>query len=297
VRPPSDRLVSRLAVAARPGRPLVRITVSPRWAQILVAAGAQRPPAHGTVVVPTSGTDQAVDDASLGEPSLLPGKPPSPVLLGRPPNGRGPHRLRTRQRLGWIAPFAAVTAVAAAIAASAAVGGAIHVGEPAVPQVVVSLTPTPTPTPTSVVVTVPASGGWIDTGIQLNVGDSLHVTAIGSWTADSVNYAGPDGYRTESADNFFNVQDIGTCADCATTMAPHWGALISYTGASPPATGSYTSTGVASDTRLIALVGSNFTGSSPRSGELWLGFNDDAYSGNTQDNSGHVTATITVTTR
>jgi hypothetical protein len=78
-------------------------------------------------------------------------------------------------------------------------------------------------------------------------------------------------------------------------MAPHWGALISFTGASPPAIGSYTSTDAALDSNLIALVGSQFTGSSPYSGELWLGFNDDAYSGYTKDNSGEVTATITVT--
>jgi hypothetical protein len=146
-----------------------------------------------------------------------------------------------------------------------------------------------------VTVTVPASSGWINTGIQLNVGESLDIHASGSWTADGVNYTGPDGYVTESADNFFNVQDIGTCADCATTVTPYWGALISYTGASPPAIGSYTSTGVTSDANLIIRVGSQFTESSRYSGKLWLGFNDDAYSGYTADNSGEVTVTITAT--
>jgi hypothetical protein len=42
-------------------------------------------------------------------------------------------------------------------------------------------------------------------------------------------------------------------------------------------------------------VGSNLDGNWPYTGELWLSFNDDAYSGNTSDNSGQVTATITVT--
>jgi serine/threonine protein kinase len=71
--------------------------------------------------------------------------------------------------------------------------------------------------------------------------------------------------------------------------------LISYTGASPPAIGSYTSTAVKGRARLIGGVGSRYNDPWPYSGELWLACNDDAYSGNTSDNSGEVTATITVT--
>ena len=90
------------------------------------------------------------------------------------------------------------------------------------PTQTVSPPPPPPPPPASVTVTVPASGGWIDTGIQLHAGDSLDITARGSWTAGRGGYTGPDGYATEFADNFFNVQDVGVCAYCATTMAPHW---------------------------------------------------------------------------
>jgi hypothetical protein len=78
-------------------------------------------------------------------------------------------------------------------------------------------------------------------------------------------------------------------------MTSHWGALISYVGPTPPPTGSYVSTEVASQAHFISLVGSQFSGTLLYAGELWLGFNDDAYSNNTSDNSGEVTATITVT--
>jgi hypothetical protein len=71
--------------------------------------------------------------------------------------------------------------------------------------------------------------------------------------------------------------------------------LISYTGSSPPGVGSYVSKAVADQARLIDGVGSHLDGNWPYTGELWLAFNDDAYSGNTSDNSGQVTATITVT--
>ncbi len=155
--------------------------------------------------------------------------------------------------------------------------------------------PPPPPQPTSVPITVTASGGWVATGITLNAGDSVAISASGSWTADGTNYTGPDGYSTTSADNFFNTTDLGACAYCATTQTEEWGALISYTGGSPPPTGSYTSTDVAADATLISLVGSQYSGNSQYAGELWLGFNDDAYSNYTSDNAGQVTATISVT--
>jgi hypothetical protein len=130
----------------------------------------------------------------------------------------------------------------------------------------------------------------------VNTGDSLRISAQGSWTgAGASYYTGPDGYSQSWGDNFFNVQDLGGCAYCAGTKVANWGALISYTGNSPPAVGSYTSTAVAPETTKIALVGSSFSGSSQLSGELWLAFNDDAYSANTSDNNGQVTATITLT--
>jgi hypothetical protein len=92
--------------------------------------------------------------------------------------------------------------------------------------------------------------------VYVTAGDSLAITASGSWTGDGINYTGPDGYSQWWADNFFNTQDLGVCDYCASTMVAHWGALISYTGNSPPSVGSYTSTAVASETSKISLVGS-----------------------------------------
>ena len=145
-------------------------------------------------------------------------------------------------------------------------------------------------------VTIPAGGGWVDTGVKVTPADLVTITAAGSWTPDGVNQAGPDGLPDSivSADNYFNLADLGVCAVCATTKDPHWAMLISYTGNAPPGVGSYTSTAVRSQAMVIGGVGSHYHDPWPYPGKLWLGFNDDAYSGNTSDNSGQVTATITV---
>jgi hypothetical protein len=148
-----------------------------------------------------------------------------------------------------------------------------------------------------VTVTVFASGnhGWVDTGLRVRRGDLLTISAKGRWSVDGPSdYTGPDGYSRPSADNFFNVKDLGVSKYDAITKVAHWGALISYTGHLPPQFGSYTSTAVAPMARRIALVGSNYAKVSQLSGELWLGFNDDAYSGHTVDNFGKVVATITI---
>jgi len=52
---------------------------------------------------------------------------------------------------------------------------------------------------------------------------------------------------------------------------------------------------VAPQAMLIDYVGSDLkTTSWPHAGELWLGINDDTYSGNTSDNYGKVSAVVTV---
>lgn len=124
----------------------------------------------------------------------------------------------------------------------------------------------------------------------------MEITAQGSWTPDGQNYIGPDGFgdSLQSADNYFDLTDLGTCADCASHDFPNWAMLIAYTGDSPPGPSSYTSTAIAPQAMLIRPVGSNYSAAWPYTGELWLGFNDDAYSGNTSDNFGQVTATVTV---
>jgi hypothetical protein len=155
------------------------------------------------------------------------------------------------------------------------------------------------PKSTTGTVTSPANGGWVDTGLSLSLTDSVNIKASGSWTPDGADYTGPDGFGQSllSADNYINLSDLGVCAVCATSMYPEWAALMSYTGSDPPQPGSYTSTAVAPQANLVDYVGSHLSTTKfwPYQGELWLGINDDAYSGYTSDNSGQVTATITVT--
>jgi hypothetical protein len=140
------------------------------------------------------------------------------------------------------------------------------------------------------------NGGWVDTGIAVAVSDAVTITASGSWTPGGADYTGPAGFGSspESADNYLNLTDLGTCADCATAMDPQWAAPMSYTGSAPPQPGNYTSTAVAPQAMLIDYVGGDLkTTSWPHAGELWLGINDDAYSGNTSDNYGQMTAIVT----
>lgn len=145
-------------------------------------------------------------------------------------------------------------------------------------------------------VSVSSNVQWVDTGIILGVGTTLKISANGSWSADpAYGFTTPDGYTQQSADNFFNLSDLGACASCASTPMPNWGALIGYIGNTPPAAGSYTSTSVLSDAQKVFVVGSSFQSNTKPAGKLWLTFNDDAYSGYTSDNAGQVTAIVTAT--
>jgi hypothetical protein len=134
---------------------------------------------------------------------------------------------------------------------------------------------------------------WTNTGVTVTAGEVLRITATGTWT-DGSTTSGPNGSAKPWPDNFFNLADLGACADCATTDVPNWGALIGYVGGSPPASGSYTSTAVRPQALRVFYVGGNYEAEVLHNGPLWLYKNADAYSGYTVDNSGHVTARITV---
>jgi hypothetical protein len=144
-------------------------------------------------------------------------------------------------------------------------------------------------------VIVPADGRWVDTGFDLRAGDSVRITAFGSWT-DGNETSGPDGSGKHWPDNFFNLVDVGVCAVCATTMTSRWGALSGYIGSAPPAPGSYTSRAVLPEAWKIFFVGSNFNAAAGNSGRLWLNKNADAYSGHIVDNSGAIAAVIETST-
>jgi hypothetical protein len=106
--------------------------------------------------------------------------------------------------------------------------------------------------------------------------------------------ARPDGSATAWPDNFFNLADLGVCKYCAKTKVSEWGALIGYIGSAPPADGSYTSPAILPQALKIFYVGANYEAEATDSGTLWLNKNADAYSGFTSDNSGHVTAKVTI---
>ncbi|GIE29287.1 hypothetical protein Ait01nite_023320 [Actinoplanes italicus] len=140
-------------------------------------------------------------------------------------------------------------------------------------------------------VIVPADGRWVDTGIDVVTGGSLRISAWGTWT-DGNATSGPDGSPKHWPDNFLNLEDIGVCAVCATTMTSGWGALDGYIGNAPPAPGSYTSHAVLPEAWKVFFVGSNFATTVQNSGRLWLNKNADAYSGHIVDNSGSIAAVI-----
>ena len=149
---------------------------------------------------------------------------------------------------------------------------------------------------TSVQTLVPATVQWVNTGITVNSGDGLQISATGSWSADPTDGpTTPNGYAQPSGDNFLNLTDIGSCSVCAGTPTPYWGALIGYIGNNPPPAGSYTNPAILPEAQKVFLVGSSFGATEAVSGTLWLNFNDDAYSNNTSDNSGQVVASITDT--
>jgi hypothetical protein len=142
-------------------------------------------------------------------------------------------------------------------------------------------------------ITVPATH-WVDTGLTVKAGDVLRITATGSWT-DGSTTSGPDGTAKPWPDNFFNLADLGVCQYCAKTKVSEWGALIGYIGSTaPPADGSYTSTAILSQALRIFYVGASYEVEATESGTLWLNKNADAYSGYISDNSGRVTAKVTV---
>lgn len=150
--------------------------------------------------------------------------------------------------------------------------------------------------------TVPGSftptGWWVDTGLSLAAGTQVTVTASGTWTPwVSSGYCGPDGLAASTGeqyygDQFFNPQGI----ESAVGTFP-LGALIGYAGTTPPMTGSYSSMSqseIQNTITHLVEIGSSATFAMPYTGELFLGMNDDAFSAFSNDNSGSITAAITV---
>jgi hypothetical protein len=128
---------------------------------------------------------------------------------------------------------------------------------------------------TNITVTVPANPLWTDTGVTLATTDLAVIhDAEGAWRWDwSSWWGGPEGdANAGKGDNFL-------------TSVPK-ASLIGFVGASP--------SGAGQDDPSFFAVGRASVSVSGRAGKLWLGFNDDAISGNTGDNLGSVTAIVSV---
>jgi len=124
---------------------------------------------------------------------------------------------------------------------------------------------------------------WTDTTMSLQIGDSVTITASGSWQFDYVSGSvGPDGMYREVAlyDLFYS--------------GAFQGALIAFVG-TDPYQGHWGNGSFFPQAAGYWNIGSSAQFTSDKAGELWLGFNDDAVSAEPwTDNYGSVTAEISV---
>ncbi len=108
--------------------------------------------------------------------------------------------------------------------------------------------------------TVNAQKPWVDTGVDLNVGDMLSISANGQWTngGKPPTLIGPDGF--------------GWNLPVATLSSVSFAALIGKVG------------------DQVFLVGSAYNKTSPGTGRLYLQINDDPKG--LADNSGTLTVEV-----
>jgi hypothetical protein len=139
----------------------------------------------------------------------------------------------------------------------------------------------PSPIAAAPTVVVNAFPLWTDAQLSVSAGDTVTITASGRWSwGDAI--VGPDGGPRPDRDVFqeFDGNDKGR--------------LIGFIGPDPYQ-GHYPDQGFFPQRAGYLSIGSSTTFTAHASGRLWLGFNDDAASGTTVDNSGSVTAVITIT--
>ena len=129
---------------------------------------------------------------------------------------------------------------------------------------------------------------WTDTGLNLNNGDIVKISASGNWTweAGVSAYSGPDG-TGGTANN-----PVWPSTDTFLSSANH-GALIAYVGVDPYQ-GHWGDSSFFPQTSGYWNIGSSAQFTSNQNGKLWLGFNDDTVSEGVCDNAGSVTAQISV---
>jgi len=142
----------------------------------------------------------------------------------------------------------------------------------------------------TVSVDVPANPLWTDTGIKIMKGQTVSISASGTWNT-GLGESGPDG-----DDNSAYFWELFLTSDAPSKL----GELIAFVG--PQSTDPYQ--GHWGDSSFFPqpagagywAIGSSATFTADRDGDLWLGINDDAVSENIYDNSGFLTTTVTITT-
>ena len=135
-------------------------------------------------------------------------------------------------------------------------------------------------------INVTASPLWTDTDIQLELGTTITITASGTWSWSALHSCGPTGTPA----NLLGVQT--TLLDQFYSGANH-GALIAYIGVDPTQ-GQWGNGSFFPQATGYWDVGNEIQLTAPYSGELWLGLNDDAVSEGISDNSGSLTAELTL---
>jgi uncharacterized membrane protein len=135
-------------------------------------------------------------------------------------------------------------------------------------------------------VTVPSNPLWTNTGVTLRSGQTISISASGSWNwGQAVANFGPDGDPNtpfpDYGDEFdsFDIEDHGR--------------LIAFVG-TDPLQGEWRNSLFFPQVSGYISIGSGKTFFSPYGGTLWLGFNDDAVVGSVDDNTGQVIADITI---
>jgi hypothetical protein len=119
---------------------------------------------------------------------------------------------------------------------------------------------------------------WKDTGIDLSADTIVTILASGLWTPNGSDWCGPGGTNDGSTDTFVNTNHASLVAFVGSNPYAEWG-NSSFFPQDSSANGFYP-----------VGIYNQFTNTS--SGELWLGFNDDALSLSVSDNSGSVTALV-----
>ena len=132
----------------------------------------------------------------------------------------------------------------------------------------------------NVTVVVSSNPLWTDSGLSVNNGNIVSITASGEWSWQGTgNFTGPDGTNDGTTDTFLNN---GTHA-----------MLIAFVG-SDPYQGHWGDSSFFPQDSGYWGIGSCGQFTSNTTGELWLGFNDDAVTLAIDDNVGSVTAQVSV---